>query len=227
MRKEVTRMENERFALANESIRLENERFALANESIRLENERFALANESTRLENERRLLEQERERWEKAREDRIPQDAFWETVYPAPDCRAYGKREYSGALRNIPGGWTDVDACMNMPVEIKGVSVRRPYRCGYVEGSPHIRGYWMVDWDQSDCKPWYRDFHDNGCSNRGSGTRSIEAQIVGIPTGVEQDWRLLCETTPMTWDYITYKGPTRCEIRLYWKKSRDVGYPR
>lgn len=53
------------------------------------------------------------------------------------------------------------------------------------------------------------------GCMNQGSGTRRIEAQIVAIPPRKEQDWHLLCETTPMTWNHITYKGPTRCESRV------------
>jgi len=95
------------------------------------------------------------------AADDRVPQGAFWETLpRPAPDCLAYGKREYSGVLRDIPKGWTDLDACMNMPVEIKGVSFRRPYRCAYDRSSPHIHGYWVVDWDQLDCKPWHQDFY-------------------------------------------------------------------
>jgi len=105
--------------------------------------------------------LRKERERWERAREDRVPQGAFWDSVWPAFDCRAYGTREYWGILQNIPEYWTDLDACMNMPVEIKGVTLRRPYRCAYVEGSPYVHGYWMVEWDQPDCQPWHRDFHD------------------------------------------------------------------
>ena len=125
------------------------------------------LAVEKGKMEHERELMRYERELWEKAREDRVPQGAFWETVWPAWDCRAYGKREYWGVLRNIPEGWSPVDACMNMPVEIKGVTVRRPYRCAFTLGSPHVHGYWIVDWDQPDCRPWYRDYHDAVSSNR------------------------------------------------------------
>ena len=99
--------------------------------------------------------------RWEWAREDRVPQGAFWDPLWPANDCRAYGKREYWAALRNIPEDWTEMEACMNMPVEIKDVSVRRPDRCGYVDGSSHIIGFWIVDWDQVDCKPWHVDVTD------------------------------------------------------------------
>lgn len=103
----------------------------------------------------------------EKARDIRIPQGAFWDPLLPAPDCRAYGKREYHGALQNIPENRTDMDACMNMPVEIKGVTLKRPHRCGYVEGSPRIHGFWTVDWDQPDCKPWHQDVTDKVSSLR------------------------------------------------------------
>ena len=118
-------------------------------------------SKEREKLELERGRLRRERELWERAREDRVPQGAFWEVVSPSVDCRGYGRREYWGVLRNIPQGWTAVDACMNMPVEIKGVTVRRPDWCAFVGGSPHIIGHWMVNWDQTDCKPWYKDFHD------------------------------------------------------------------
>lgn len=129
--------------------RMRQERGVMRREERRLEGERTALQRESNRLEKERKD-------WEKAREDRIPQGAFWETVWPAPDCRAYGEREYWAALQNIPEDWADLDACMNTPVKIKGVTVRRPDRCGYVGGSSSIHGFWMVDWDQLDCKPWH-----------------------------------------------------------------------
>jgi len=123
--------------------------------------EKSALVAEREKSEREREKMKRDREFWEKVLEDRVPQGAFWEVVWPAWDCRAYGKREYWGMLQNIPEGWSAIDACMNMPVEIKGVTIRRPYRCAFVDESPHIRGYWMVDWDQSDCKPGLRNFHD------------------------------------------------------------------
>ena len=118
-------------------------------EAAHLKSERTAFQRESDRL-------EKERERWEKAREDRVPQGAFWDPPWPANNCLAYGKREYWAALQNIPEDWTEMEACMNMPVKIKGVSVRRPDRCEYAEGSSHILGFWTVDWDQVDCKPWH-----------------------------------------------------------------------
>jgi len=63
--------------------------------------------------------------------------------------------------VQNIPEDWTAMDACTNMPAKIKGVNLRRPYRCAYVDGSPHIHGFWMVDWDEPDCKPRLQDVTD------------------------------------------------------------------
>jgi hypothetical protein len=223
-------------------IRMHKQEDAIKAEAKHLESERVALQAESTRLENERQLLEEEelalkeeRERWEKARDElTIPRGAFWEVVWPAWDCRAYGQREYWGILRNIPAGRSEVDACMNMPVVIRGVTIRRPYRCQQVGGSIH--GFWMVDWDQPDCRPWLKDFIDRvslgysmlvassysarltitcskGCTNWRSGLRRIEAEVVGINNKGGQDWRLLCETTPMIWNHTTYTSPTHCEV--------------
>jgi len=141
----------------------------------RMREQRDGMRREARHLESERHLLgrekeelREERERWEKAREDRVPQGAFWGTEpQPAPDCHAYGKREHWAELHNIPEDWTDMDACMNMPTTIKGVFLRRPDRCGYVGGSPHIYGFWMVDWDQSICKPWHKDVADKVSSGQ------------------------------------------------------------
>ena len=141
--------------------RMREQQDGLRRESRHLESERHSLESERHSLEHEEEALREERARWEKAREDRVPRGAFWDGVWPALDCRAYGKREYWGILQNIPDDWTDLDACMNMPTKIKGVSVRRPDRCAYIEGSPHIHGFWTVDWDQPDCKPWLKDFDD------------------------------------------------------------------
>lgn len=178
------------------------------------------LVDERKLLEHERLSLKGERERWEKARnESAVPQGAFWEVISPRWECCAYGKREYRGILRNIPKDRDDIDACINMPVKIKGVTIKQPERCQFIEGSPYIRGFWIVDWDQPDCQPWHRDFNNKGCTNPGSGIRRIEAELAGINKKGQQDWRVLCETTPMTWNHVTYPSPTHCDERDKGKK--------
>jgi len=189
------------------------------NAASRASNEHSALVVRREESERQREELKRERKFWEKVPEDRVPQGAFWEVVQPAWDCRAYGKREYWGTLRNIPEGWSAIEACMNMPVEIRGVTVRRPYKCKFVDYSPYVRGYWMVDWDQTDCKPWYHDFRTTGCTSYRSGSRKIEAEIVGIIRRKEQDWRLMCESTPLVWNNINYTSPTHCEERSQGRK--------
>ena len=111
--------------------------------------------------EQERAKMERERKLWEKVPEDHIPPGAYWKSIGPAYNCQAYGKREYQGMLQDIPRGWTAMDACMNTPANIEGVTIRRPDRCAFVSGSPHIHGYWTVNWNQKDCKPWLKDIRD------------------------------------------------------------------
>ena len=177
--------------------------------------------------------MKHDRELWEKAREDRVPHNAFWDAISPAPACSAYGKREYSSTLQNIPEGWTAIDACINMPIEIKGVAVRRPNRCAFVKGSPHVHGYWTVDWDEPSCKPRWYNYQDvvsvnrplfartsvftpsQGCTSYKSGVRRIEGELVGLIDKKDQDLGLMCASTPLTWNYITYTSPTHCEERV------------
>ena len=149
-------------------------------------NEGATLAFEKEKTEHERKMMARERELWEKARDARLPQGAFWDVVWPAWECLAYGKREYWGVLRNIPEGWDAMDACMNMPVEIKGVKLRRPNRCSHYFEFPErqVRGYWVVDWDQPDCKPWYRDFEDKVGPNL---PLSHEVVFIFLRTGMHE----------------------------------------
>lgn len=123
--------------------------------------ERSALVAERDRSEREREKMRHDRELWEKMPEDHVPPGAHWGTIKPVSSCLEYGKREYFGMLQDIPEGWSAVDACRNTPAEIKGVTVRRPYRCQFVDGSPHIHGYWIVDWDPKDCRPWPKNIRD------------------------------------------------------------------
>lgn len=128
----------------------------------------FSALREQSTLEAERKKSEWEQERmmhnrelWKKVPEDHILPGAYWKPIWPANDCHTYGKWEYWGMLMDIPEGWSSMDACMNTPAEVQGVTIRRPDRCTFVNGFPHVHGYWMVDWDQENCKLWLKDFCD------------------------------------------------------------------
>ena len=58
------------------------------------------------------------------------------------------------------------------------------------------------------------------GCTNSGSGLTRMEAQVVGIRDSVGQDWRVMCESVPFTWDAVNYTSPIRCEERVSDSKS-------
>jgi len=178
-----------------------------------------ALLAERERSEQERAKMRHDREVWWEVPDDRVPLGAYWEDIWPAYDCRAYGKREYWGVLLGVPEGWSAMDACMNTPAEVKGVTIRRPDRCAFVIGSPAIHGYWMVDWDQVGCRPWHKDIRDTGCTNRRSGLTRIEAKVEGIINRKEQDWQVMCESTPFTWDGVNYTSPVHCEERSFGTK--------
>jgi len=182
-------------------------------EARRASTEASALIAEREKWGVEKQNMRHDRELWGKVPEDRDPPATNWIYTKPSRACRAYGKREYWGAITRIPKGWDAVDACMNTPARIKGVDIK-PYRCAFVRDSPYIHGYWVVDWGQDDCKPKHKDIHDTGCTNHRSGLNRIEAQVVGIIDSEEQDWRLMCESTPFTWDSVKYTSPTRCEER-------------
>ena len=164
---ESAQLKKERLALESSTLKMEEERKELEAAMHRIEQERLGLKRQQQALEDKRRMLEgerlaleEERKRWEKARDEtNIPQGAFWDPVWPIWECLAYGRREYWGVLRNIPNSRDHMDACMNMPVTIEGVTIRRPDRCQY-EGND-MRAFWMVDWNQADCKPWLQEIYD------------------------------------------------------------------
>lgn len=213
--RELWKREEGKWKREEEKMRVDKELWE--RERDKLEQEREGMRGdreERGRLERERERMKRERDLWERAREDRVPHGAFWDAVSPALECLEYAKREYWATLKNIPEGWSAVDACTNLPVEIHGVTIRRPYRCALVDGSSDIRGYWMVDWDQPDCRPWWYNYQDAGCTSYKSGSRRIEGQLVGINDKGNQDWWLLCNSTPLVWNSIAYTSPTHCQAR-------------
>ena len=128
--------------------------------------EASALVAEREKWEVEKENMRHDREVWGQVPEDEVPPGARWSFIRPAYECRAYGKREYVGVLRDVPEGWSAMDACMNMPVSIEfskhpSIEIKQPYRCAFVGSSADIRGYWIVDQHQDDCKPKLEDIHD------------------------------------------------------------------
>ena len=82
--------------------RMPEQQDGLRREARHLESEQHSLESECHLLEHEEEVLREERARWEKAL-NRVPRGTFWDSVWPALDCRAYRKHEYWGKHQNIP----------------------------------------------------------------------------------------------------------------------------
>lgn len=189
----------------------------LKSRARRASEEASALVEQRARWEREKEDMRHDREVWEEMSKERPLPRSSWSSNRELRECYAYGKREYRGTLRNIPAGWSDMDACMNTPVQIKvnrnwpAIEIKHPSRCTIEGRFESVVGHWIVDWGQDDCKPALRYFNDTGCTNHRSGLTRIEAQVIGI---LNQDWRVMCETIPFTWGGINYTSPARCEER-------------
>ena len=53
------------------------------------------------------------------------------------------------------------------------------------------------------------------GCTSYKSGVRRIEGELIGLIDKKDQDLGLMCASTPLIWNYITYTSPTHCEERV------------
>jgi len=178
--------------------------------------------NLERQIAEDRRLRNVEREEWEREQrqheDDRIPPGAFWEERIRSPTCHSYGKREYSAQLSNIPSGWTPMQACLATPVEFHDVTIRRPERCEYTGFLGRtIIGHWLIDFDEAECRPWLGSWQDTGCTNEGSGMRRLEAQVMDLRS--EDDWEVMCATTPATIGHVDYVRPTHCSSRFWGRK--------
>jgi len=197
-----------------------NERYLYEKEVAMREEERRSWASETEQWERERGNRDLQRKQWEHeelrhhGRCPVVPAGAYWDEPTPAPNCHAYGKREYSARLRNIPRGWGWVDACNATPLMMHGISIRSPDSCEDLGVWGGVIGHWIVGFKERGCEPPLRPFSDVGCVFSGSKLRRIEAELYDIQPG--EDWRVMCSTVPATINDVYYPSPSRCEDRFW-----------
>jgi hypothetical protein len=103
-----------------------------------------------TRRQDYERLKErrrQETESYERLKERRRQEEKgrqrsrlAWINIKGEDGCISYGTRKYSALLSNIPEGYDWMDACMGTPIDIHGVTFRKPDWCGGSVSSCHWR---------------------------------------------------------------------------------------
>ncbi|KAI0322453.1 hypothetical protein OF83DRAFT_1167511 [Amylostereum chailletii] len=149
--------------------------------------------------ERERQGHQAERESWERERRER-EREREGERPYWGPlamtssRCLSYDTREYTARLFDIlpTGAWHTT--CMSTPQGIHGRSVS-PTRCEDHASGPDggVVGYWIVSWDEAECRPHWERFWDKGCVR--PGLRRWEGQLYSFRP--EDDKFEMCQSTP------------------------------
>ncbi|KAG1748347.1 uncharacterized protein EDB91DRAFT_1314984 [Suillus paluster] len=151
-------------------------------------------------------------EKWKREEEERFRLNMFW-TNLKSQTCTAYGTREYTARLVNVPSHYNRrVDACMATPIEIHGVN----YTTKWCEdhGPNNVIGHWEVDLQQPDCTSYWYWYKDLGCVSPGSGQQLVQHRLQNLPSG--SDWREFCATTPASFHGIHFLGAQFCFKRVF-----------
>lgn len=204
--KEIVRREgvlqHELTVFNRDRIQLEREKDEMSRTRVEYESERLV-------WDKQRAMWARDRDDWEKERQGRegfphvYPAEAYWDTPVPSKQCHSYGKREYSARLWGIPSGWDWMEACKVTPVKIDGVMIYQADRCEDKGWWGGVVAHWIVEEEDSLCRPWFDVKQDQGCI--GSSLRRHEAPILGIQRN--DNWEVMCSTTPD----VDYKRPTHC----------------
>ncbi|KAI0747306.1 hypothetical protein BC629DRAFT_1599492 [Irpex lacteus] len=154
---------------------------------------------------------EAEDQRWEKERWERMR--LYWGPLWRNDHCHAYATREYTARLWNIAPGADGLAACKQMSMTINRRSIF-PSECED-RSRDGIHGRWLVDYDETACRPYWNTLQDKGCVGEGAGLHRFEARLENIQSG--DDWQRMCDTAPNIVNGIKFDSPTSCENRGWW----------
>ncbi|TFK71760.1 hypothetical protein BDN72DRAFT_837148 [Pluteus cervinus] len=134
-----------------------------------------------------------------------------WDEPRPGDHCSAYGTREYTARLLDIPNSQEGTRACQMSKMEIRGIVYDKPSRCEYRGSTGEVFGHWEVT-NEMGCLPSWRAFSKEGCTNEGTGShqRRVKARLQGVQKG--DDWMKMCTTTPAKIDGLHFSKPSYCE---------------
>jgi hypothetical protein len=121
--------------------------------------------------------------------------------------CVAWGKRQYSSILWDIPWSQSWETACAGAAATIHGKHFAKPNRCVNADG--HMWGEFMVD--DASCKPHWGGFKDDGCVplSKFEKRRQYSAILWDIPK--DYSWEDACSRMPAKVKGQTFDHPTAC----------------
>ncbi|KAJ7441577.1 hypothetical protein FB451DRAFT_1298652 [Mycena latifolia] len=165
--------------------------------------------------ENEHQEIVREKEEWAKAREDeerrkeRMKAGFYWADLQADQRCFRHGTRQYTARVSNVPREYDPVQACKETPIEINGLKFVTPDMCED-RGCNGVFGHWVVSHNEPTCTTYFRDFKDKGCTPPATRRRRVESHLENLHP--EDDWRLMCSTTPADFWYLHFDTPHMCE---------------
>jgi len=139
----------------------------------------------------------------------------YWDNLHPGLHCSAYGTREYSARLMNIPTSYNWMKACQNMPVTIHNTTINTPDRCEDRGFSGGVHGFWLIDFNEIACLPMWGDFIDENCTAEGSRLHRTVARLWNIQN--TDNWMQMCATTPADLHGFHFDGPKHCVHKGLW----------
>ncbi|KAF8897757.1 hypothetical protein BD779DRAFT_399832 [Infundibulicybe gibba] len=146
---------------------------------------------------------------WDWDRRGRQRMNLQWDQPVGRSQCLAYGSREYTARLWNIPTGYSWMKACENTTVEINGITFSKPDFCED-KGIWGVYGHWIIHTGEMTCQPYWGSFLDEGCVVEGSHLHRVRSRLWNIESG--NDWMKMCSTTPATLHDQHFTRPTYCE---------------
>ncbi|PPQ78491.1 hypothetical protein CVT25_011832 [Psilocybe cyanescens] len=172
-----------------------------------------------------------------------------WYGLKGGEHCLRYATREYTAKLTGGPsvdtvGQGDMMKLCRDTPTVIHGQTLFTDF-CQDLGFGRGVWGFWVVDFEESDCETKWGDFVDlvrylttfilranqpPGMYISEWGSRRtfpsssfsflrVKSQLENLPTG--SSWQIMCATTPADIDGHHFGGPDRChssrQIILIW----------
>lgn len=197
----------------NEIIEQENVRRGWREEADRQEEVRRSWHEEAAKYDAqclaraEDRLREED---WRGDAEKRAKMNLYWDGPTPAPQCSAFGVREYTARLWNIAHGYDWMRACKSTPINLPGNIRALPDRCAMPGAFSGVIGHWLVTAHEHSCEPKWGKFFDKECVRH--RIRRVESRLWDVHKG--EDPYHLCSTAPAKVHGANFDRPTYCEER-------------
>ncbi|KAJ7325794.1 hypothetical protein DFH08DRAFT_886245 [Mycena albidolilacea] len=140
---------------------------------------------------------------------ERMKGGFYWVDLQADQHCFRHDTRQYTTQVSNVTQEYDPMQACKETPIKIQGLKFLTPDMCKDI-GCNGVFSHWVVSHSEPTCTTYFRDFKDQGCTPPGTRQQRIESHLENLHP--EDDWRLMCSTTPADFWYLHFDTPHMCE---------------